>query len=110
LVRAIGLTDEVLSVAAMATSLGPLAALVVSSVALRSVFGVLPPLATFARCALAAAVGYSVSGLVPQQTAWMAPLAMIAGGLAYLAALFVLRELKASDLSELVTALKKRKA
>jgi stage V sporulation protein B len=110
LVRAMGLTDSVLSVAAMATSLGPLAALIVSSVALRSVFGVLPPLATFARCALAACVGFYVAHAIPQQTAWMAPIALIAGGLAYLAGLVLLRELKRADLSDLVTALQKRKA
>jgi stage V sporulation protein B len=108
LVRMVGLTEGVLSVAALATSLGPLAALIVSSLALRAALGVWPPVFTFARCALAAVAGYQAAHAVPQQSAWMAPLAMSAGGLAYLAALFVLRELKRSDVESLFRALQRR--
>jgi len=110
LVRTVGLHQGVLSVAAAATSLGPLAALIVSSFALRVVMGVLPPLLTFARCIGAAAVGYSVAHVMPQSTGWMAPIAMVAGGLSYLLALVLLQELKKHDLDELIGALKKRKA
>jgi stage V sporulation protein B len=110
LVRAVGLHDGVLSVAAAATSLGPLAALIVSSLALRAVLGVLPPLLTFGRCAAAAGVGYYAARLVPQDTGLMGPVAMIVGGLAYLLALTLLREFKQSDLTDLVDALRKRKA
>lgn len=110
LVRAVGLNDAVLSVAALATSLGPLAALIVSSIALRAALGVWPPVLTFARCAVAAVAGYYGAHAVPQLSAWMAPVAMIAGGLAYLAALFALRELKRADLVALTTALRKRAA
>lgn len=109
LVRATGLHDGLLSAAALATSLGPLAALVLSSLLLRAVLGVFPPLLTLARCIAAAALGVYVSRLVPQQTAWMAPLALSAGGLAYLAALFVLRELTRADLDELRSQLQAKR-
>jgi len=110
LVRAVGLHQGVLSVAAAATSLGPLAALIASAFALHAVMGVLPPLLTFGRCIVAAAVGYTVAHAIPQATGWMAPIAMVAGGLSYLLALVLLRELKKHDLDELIGALKKRKA
>jgi stage V sporulation protein B len=110
LVRAVGLNDGVLSIAALATSLGPLAALIVSSIALRASLGVWPPVLTFARCALSAVAGYYGAHAVPQLSAWMAPLAMIAGALAYFAALFASRELKPADLRALLDALRKRAA
>ncbi|HEY6881109.1 MAG TPA: oligosaccharide flippase family protein [Polyangiales bacterium] len=108
LVRAVGLGDGVLATAALATSLGPLAALVVSSFAMRIVLGVLPPLVSFARCAVASVAGYHVARAVPQGSALMAPVAMVAGGLAYLLALVLLRELGRGDLSLLTSALRKR--
>jgi hypothetical protein len=80
----------------------------VSSFALRAALGVLPPLLTFLRCAIAAGAGYYAAHLVPQASAWMAPLAMLAGGLAYLGALMLLRELKPADFGELRAALSKR--
>jgi stage V sporulation protein B len=108
LVRAVGLGDGVLAAAAFATSLGPLAALVSSSLAMRTILGVLPPLLSFARCALASVAGYQVARLVPQHSALMAPVAMLAGGLAYLAALVLLRELGEADLALARDALRKR--
>jgi len=108
LVRWVGVGDQVLATAALATSLGPLAALVVSSFALRALLGVFPPLLTLARCAVAAAVGVYAARAVPQGTPWMAPVAMVAGGLAYLAALALLRELTQRDLAPLVALVRRR--
>ncbi len=110
IVRAVGLSDGLLGAAALATSLGPLAALAVSSLALRAALGVFPPLLTFLRCALAAGAGFWTARLVPQSSAWLAPVAMAAGGLAYLAALVLLRELKGADLAALRAVLRKRAA
>jgi stage V sporulation protein B len=110
LVKANGLGDGVLGVAAFATSLGPLAALVTSSYALKVILGVLPPLGSFARCALASVAGYYVARLVPQGSGLMAPVAMIAGGLAYLLALVLLRELGRADVDFVAGALRKRAA
>lgn len=108
LVRAVGLHDGVLAMAALATSLGPLIALVLSSILLRIALGVLPPLLTLARCAVASVAGVYVARLVPQHSAWMAPLSLGAGGLAYLAALTVLRELTAADVHALLGVLRAR--
>jgi stage V sporulation protein B len=110
LVRANGLGDGVLGSAAFATSLGPLAALVTSSFALRAILGVLPPLWSFARCALASVAGYYVARLVPQGSGLMAPVAMLAGGGAYLLALVLLRELGRADFELVAGALRKRAA
>ncbi len=110
LVKANGLGDGVLGIAALATSLGPLAALTLSSFALKAILGVLPPLRSFARCALASVAGYYVARLVPQGSALMAPIAMIAGGLAYLLALVLVRELGRADLALVTDTLRRRTA
>jgi O-antigen/teichoic acid export membrane protein len=110
LVRSVGLHDGVLSTAALATSLGPLVAFIMSSLLMRAVLGVLPPLLTLARCLASAAVAVYAARLVPQQSAWMAPVALSAGGLAYLAALVLSRELTRADVADVVHALRKRTA
>jgi stage V sporulation protein B len=110
LVKAVGLGDGVLGVAAFATSLGPLSALILSSFALKAILGVLPPIASFVRCAIASVAGYCVARWIPQGTGLMAPVAMIAGGLAYLLALVLVRELGRADLTLFRGALRKRAA
>ncbi len=110
IVRAVGLNNGLLGAAALATSLGPIAALAVSSLALRAALGVFPPLLTLFRCALAALAGFWAARLVPQPSAWLAPLAMLAGGLAYGAGLLLLGELKRADFAALRAALPKRGA
>jgi hypothetical protein len=83
--------------------------MVLSAFALRATFGVFLPLASVARGALAAAIGFLAARLVPQHSFLFAPVAMAVGALAYLAMLFVLRELTRDDVDALLSALKKRK-
>jgi stage V sporulation protein B len=109
LVRAVGLGEYTLSAAALATSLGSLVALVLASIALKRAFDVSLPLPTLLRCALAAAVGFLVARLIPQHHALLAPPALLAAGVAYLAALLVTGELKRDDLSRALSALRRRK-
>jgi stage V sporulation protein B len=106
LVRAAGLHDGVLAMGALATSLGPLVALVMSSILLRVVLGVVPPLLTFARCSVAAAFGVYAARLVPQGVVWMAPVALAVGGLTYLLVLLLSRELTSDDVRAVLGALR----
>jgi stage V sporulation protein B len=108
-VRMAGVGDTTLSAAALATSLGPLLALVLSTVALLKLFGVGLPLLTLLRCAVAAAAGFGVARLVPQQHALLAPVALAAGGIAYLLALLASGELKRDDLTRVLGAVRRKK-
>jgi stage V sporulation protein B len=105
----VGLEGDTLRAAALATSLGPTIAMVLSAFALRATFGVFLPLASVARGALAAAIGFLAARLVPQHSFLFAPVAMAVGARADLAMLFVLRELTRDDVDALLSALKKRK-
>jgi hypothetical protein len=67
------------------------------------------PLLTLLRCAVAAAAGFGVARLVPQQHALLAPVALAAGGIAYLVALLGSGELKRDDLTRLLGAVRRKK-
>ncbi len=110
LVTWVGLGENTLRTAAFATTLGPAVALALSTFALRSTFGLMLPMATLLRGAISAAVGFYVARLVPQHSLLLAPVAMSAGGLAYVAVLFVTRELKPSDVKSALSSLRNRKA
>jgi stage V sporulation protein B len=110
LVRAVGIGDSTLAVAALATSLGPLLALVVSNFALKQLLSVGLPLKTLVRCGISAGAGYFAAQLTPQHHGLLAPVAMLAGGSAYLAALFVTRELSGADVALVAATLRRRKA
>ncbi len=109
-VRTVGVGEHTLSAAAIATSLGPLLALVLTSFVLKREFGVRMPFATILRCLLAAAVGFLVARLIPQHHALLAPPALLAAALAYLAALTVSGELKRDDLGRALGAVRGKKA
>ena len=109
IVRSIGLNDGVLAGGALATSLGPAAAVVASALMLRATLGVLPPLLTLLRCGSAAAAGFYVARLVPQHAGWLAVPAMLAGGATYLLALALLRELRGADVEVLLRGLRSRR-
>jgi stage V sporulation protein B len=110
LVRAVGIGEHTLSAAALATSLGSLVALVLISIALKRLFDVTLPLATLLRCALGAAAGFAVARLIPQHHALLAPPALLAAGLAYLASLLLTGELKRDDLTRALGALRGKKS
>jgi stage V sporulation protein B len=109
LVRLAGIGDHTLAAAAVATSLGPLLALILSTLALRQLFGVGLPLLTLLRAGIAAAAGAFVARLVPQHAALLAPVAMVAGGLAYLVVLLATGELSRADRERVLVALRKRR-
>jgi stage V sporulation protein B len=110
LVRAVGIGDSTLAAAAIATSLGPLLALVLSTRALHRLFAVGLPLLTLLRCALAAAVGACAARFVPQHSGLLAPVAMLAGGLAYLTVLLATGEISQADRERVLGVLKKKRA
>jgi stage V sporulation protein B len=109
MVRAVGIGQHTLSAAAFATSLGPLLALVLALLVLKRQFDVRLPLPTLLRCMLAAAAGFLVARLIPQHHALLAPPALSAAALAYLAALALTGELKRDDLTRLLGALLRKK-
>jgi stage V sporulation protein B len=107
LVRAVGIGEATLTTAAVATSLGPLLALVLAALALRQLLSLSVPVPTLLRCALAGGAGCWVGKLVPQHHALLAPLAMCAAALAYVLVLAATGELKKSDLEGLRAALRR---
>jgi hypothetical protein len=109
MVRAVGIGPHTLSATALATSLGPLLALVLTSIALKRLFDVRMPFLTLLRCALAAAAGFLGARLVPQGHALLAPPALLAGAIAYLIALFLTGELKRDDLARVLGAVRRKK-
>jgi hypothetical protein len=109
-VRAVGVGDETLIAAASGTSTGTAFALLAIGAAVRLRFGAfIPPLSAL-RTLAAAAVGWLVAGQVPSDSAVSALLALIAGGLAYLAALVVVGELGRKELDSILTVVRRRTA
>lgn len=110
LVRWVGIGDHTLTTAALATSLGPLLAVVLSAVVLKQLFTVSLPFLTLLRSALAAGAGFLAGRLVPQQHALLAPVAMAAAGIVYVALLALTGELKKSDFASVLAARRRKKA
>jgi stage V sporulation protein B len=109
LVRAVGIGDATLTTAALATSLGPLLALILSSLALRQLLSVSMPVATLLRCALAGGASCWVGRLIPQHHGLMAPLVMSAAALVYFLLLTLMGELKRADLDGVRAALRRKR-
>jgi len=99
IVRWVGLGDRTLLGAAAATSLGTSFALVAVGTAVHLRFGAFIPKATAARALIAAAVGFSAAHAMPADSRVQGLLALIVGGVAYLIALFVTRELGSKELT-----------
>ncbi len=93
--------ESALVVAASATSAGMLVAFLLSAAAVYLKFKALVPLMTLARGAIAGAVGFGVAMVVPHESRVLALVALAAGFFAYLAVLFVLRELTIADVKKL---------
>lgn len=106
-VYATGLHEGALRSAAFGTSCGAVASLLLSGLSVYRRFGAFMPPLSALRTLLAAGVGYAVAGAMPSGTAIDALLALIAGGIAYLVALVVVREVGKQDLAVLTSLGKK---
>jgi stage V sporulation protein B len=106
-VRAAGVGDEALLAAASATSTGTALALAAVGLALWLRFGAfLAPFSTL-RILGCGTVGFAVARAMPSHSALWALAALCAGGIAYLAALAISRELGETDLAIVRKVLKK---
>jgi stage V sporulation protein B len=101
LLRLVGIGDQTLLAAACGTSIGMGFAFLAVGTSLYRRFGAFIPPATALRAVIAGGVGFAVAHAVPSHTRLLAIAALVAGGLAYVAALFVLREIRAADIDEI---------
>lgn len=101
LVKASGGGPAALPAMALGTSLGMTIAFVLSGIAVWMRFRALLPLLTVVRALLAAALAAAVAHFVPHASRFTALGALAAGFVVYLLALFVLREVRPSELSAL---------
>lgn len=108
-VQRVGIGEDTLAAAALGTSLGMGVVFVLAGAAVYVRFKTLLPPASVLRAALAAAAAFAVASFVPHGTRLMAIVALAAGFAAYLVVLFVLREVKASDLTAAKQILGRRK-
>ncbi len=108
-VRAVGVGDNTLLAAASGTSVGTAFALVTVAMAVRMRFGAFLRPLTVVRVLAAGGVGWMTARNLPSDTALAALLALIAGGLAYLAALAILRELGRPDLTAILAIVRRRR-
>lgn len=105
-----GVGEHTLTAAATATSVACVAALTAVAYSVHARFGAFLARATAVRVLSAAAVGFVAARVVPSGTALGALAALCAGGIAYLVALFVVRELTATDVAYVRGILSRRKA
>ena len=98
LLNLVGVGPYTLVAAATGTSLGMAVAMVAAGVNVYRRFGAFLAPVTALRAVAAAAAGFFVAAFVPHQTRPGALLALVAGGLCYLAVLFALREIGRQDL------------
>ncbi len=96
---AVGVGPRALPAVALGSSVGMASAMALAAVSVRRALGAWVPWRTAVRGLLAAVVGFVVARLVPHGTRPLALLALVAGGLAYLGALAVLREVAREDVA-----------
>jgi hypothetical protein len=92
-----GIGRHTLLAAATGTCTGTAVGLAATGVSVYRRFGAFIRLSTALRAVLSAAAGFFAAHLVPNQTRPGAVLALVVGGLCYLGALFVLREVGPRD-------------
>ena len=107
-VRWAGLGEHLLGAAALATSLGTVTALALSTFVMHRLLGAGLPLLSLARCALAAGAAYWVARQLPP-TPKLSPVVLIVSGLVYLAGCFATGELSKADLQAVLGSLRKGK-
>ena len=106
-VRAAPVGPESLTAAATATSIGTVGAMVAALGVVWRLFGASFSPLTALRCLVAGGVGFQVASMTPHDSRPMAIVALAAGFGAYLITLFVLRELRRSDLQAALKVVKR---
>jgi stage V sporulation protein B len=106
-VRAVGVGEHTLIAAAIATAIGTLCALLAAAIAVHRRFGAFIAPATAVRALSAAAVGAAVAYAIPHATRGAALLALIGGGVSYLAVLLLARELGRDDLARIASLVRR---
>jgi len=96
-VRMVGIGERTLMAAATGTSLGTGFAMVAAAIAIYRSLGATLPFACFCRGLVAGLIGFATAYAIPCQNRLLSFMALFAGGMAYLAALFILREIRTSD-------------
>lgn len=99
LVRAVGIGPNTAMAAALGTSIGTAFALLAVGATVYARFHAFLPLKSSLRVLVAAAVAWAVARALPSGTVVQALLALVGGGVAYLVALAVLRELSQTELA-----------
>lgn len=94
-----GVGPNTLAYAAAGTSFGMLVALVCTAYIVYRAFGAFLPIATVVRVAVASAAAAAAAHFAPVHGRIGALFALTAGGLAYIALLFVLREITSDDIA-----------
>ena len=108
-VQYVGLGPDIPVAAATATTTAMLLALALSAARIYRHYGSVFRFAQVGRTAVAGVVGYAAAHAVPADPAIAAAPALVVGTLAYLATLFLLRELRRDDLSVVIGLLRKRR-
>jgi stage V sporulation protein B len=109
LLRMTGPGEASLRAVATGTSLAMGAAMVAVAIALKARFGAFLSFPSGVRLLGAGAVGFFVARMVPSTSAVLALGALVAGGLAYVAALVVSRELGRADLEPVLAMVRRRR-
>jgi len=107
LVRMVGIGPRTAMMAAVGTSIGTTFALALVGTAVYARFKAFLPLRSSLRVLVAAAVAWGVARALPSGSAPQALIALIGGGVAYLVALAVLREITQTELAIVRRVLKK---
>jgi stage V sporulation protein B len=97
-VRAVGIGPTTAMAAASATSVGTSFALLAVGFAVYKRFGAFLPLVSSLRVLAAAGVAWAVARVLPSGTAPLALLALVGGGVSYVVALAMLREITETEL------------
>jgi stage V sporulation protein B len=108
LVRRAGLGEQALLAAAGGTTLGTTFAMIVMAFAVWLRFKAFIEWPTAVRTLLAAGAGFAVAHAVPTSSKPMALVALIAGGVAYLIALVLVRELGKQDLDTVLRVVRRK--
>jgi stage V sporulation protein B len=98
-VRAIGLDGDAATASALGTASGTWLAAVLAALAVWKSFGAYAPALSVVRILVAGAAAFGVARFVPHESKMMAFAALVAGGVTFLAALAVTRELGKDEIA-----------
>jgi stage V sporulation protein B len=107
-VRWAGIGEHTLRAAALATSLGPVVALGLATLAMHRLLGMGLPLLSLLRCTLAAAAAFFVARQMPHVPK-LAPVTLVVSGLVFLLGCALTGEITKADLQNALGSLRKKK-